>query len=193
MTTKDHKGDHSTKNDYRINYFGGWHRSGESANYFPRCSGMPELIWNDAWQIRVKFITGTLVTLENLFPQNYRCRYRLEARTNSFHYHYSGKKKQHKHKLFGLEFLRTFPTLTPDDPGSKSFSPPPGPQENALFAADVHDFRCGRPWPEGLLKNFVQKKFALIFWPLITVTVLASAVTPSFPLISNYHLESHLN
>ena len=27
----------------------------------------------------------------------------------------------------------------------------------------------------------------------ITVTVLASAVTPSFPLVPNYHLESHLN
>ena len=24
---------------------------------------------------------------------------------------------------------------------SKGFSPPPGPQENALFGADVHDFR----------------------------------------------------
>ena len=38
-------------------------------------------------------------------------------------------------------------------------------QENPLFGADVHDFRHGRPWPEGLSKNFVQKKFALIFWP----------------------------
>ena len=56
--------------------------------------------------------------------------------------------------------------LRPDAPGSKSFSPPPGPQEHALFGADVHDFRCGRPRPEGLSKNFVQKKFALIFWPL---------------------------
>ena len=28
---------------------------------------------------------------------------------------------------------------------------------------------------------------------IITVTVLASAVTPSFPLIPNYRLESHLN
>ena len=30
-------------------------------------------------------------------------------------------------------------------------------------------------------------------WISITVTVLASAVTPSFPLIPNYRLESHLN
>ena len=55
--------------------------------------------------------------------------------------------------------------LRSDGQGSKSFSPPPGPQENALFGADVHDFRRGCPWPEGLSKNFVQKKFALIFWP----------------------------
>ena len=57
--------------------------------------------------------------------------------------------------------------LRPDAQGSKSFSPPQGPQENALFGADVRDFRRGRPWPEGLSKNFVQKKFALIFWPLL--------------------------
>ena len=54
--------------------------------------------------------------------------------------------------------------LRPNALGSKSFSPPPGPRENALFGADVHDFRRGRPRPEGLSKNFVQKKFALIFW-----------------------------
>ena len=33
----------------------------------------------------------------------------------------------------------------PDAQGSKSFSPPPAPQENAGFGADVHDFRGGRP------------------------------------------------
>ena len=56
-----------------------------------------------------------------------------------------GRKKQHKHKLFGPDFPRTFLTLPLDAPGSKSFSPPAGPQENALFGADVHDFRRGRP------------------------------------------------
>ena len=35
--------------------------------------------------------------------------------------------------------------LRPDAQGSKSFSPPPGPQENTLFGADVHDFLRGRP------------------------------------------------
>ena len=57
-----------------------------------------------------------------------------------------GDKKQHKHKLFGPDFPRTFLTLAPECPGvNKSFSPSPGPQKNARFGADVHDFRCGRP------------------------------------------------
>ena len=62
--------------------------------------------------IRVQIITGSLVILEKLFPQNNRYRYRLEI---------------------------WFHVIT------------------------------------------------------VIVTVLASAVTPSFPLIPNYHLESHLN
>ena len=37
--------------------------------------------------VRVKIITGSLVILENLFPENYRCRYRLEIRMN-YHYRY---------------------------------------------------------------------------------------------------------
>ena len=32
--------------------------------------------------VRVKIITGSLVTLENLFPPNYRYRYRLEMFSN---------------------------------------------------------------------------------------------------------------
>ena len=35
----------------------------------------------------VKIITGSLVTLENLFPENDRYRYRLEIRMN-YHYRY---------------------------------------------------------------------------------------------------------
>ena len=58
----------------------------------------------------------------------------------------SVEKKQHKHRLFGPDFTRTFLTLTPGCPGAKKFlSPPPGPQKNALFGADVHDFQRGRP------------------------------------------------
>ena len=33
--------------------------------------------------VRVNIITGSFVTLENLFPENYRYRYRLEIRMNS--------------------------------------------------------------------------------------------------------------
>ena len=38
--------------------------------------------------VRVKMITGSLVTLGSLFAPNYRYRCRLGARTNSFNYHY---------------------------------------------------------------------------------------------------------
>ena len=37
--------------------------------------------------VQVKIITGSLVTLENLFPENYRYLYRLEIRMN-YHYRY---------------------------------------------------------------------------------------------------------
>ena len=37
--------------------------------------------------VRVKIITGSVVILENLFPKNYRYRYRLEIRMN-YHYRY---------------------------------------------------------------------------------------------------------
>ena len=37
--------------------------------------------------VRVKILTGSLVTLENLFPENDRYRYRLEIRMN-YHYRY---------------------------------------------------------------------------------------------------------
>ena len=57
----------------------------------------------------------------------------------------SGKKKQHKHKFFGPDFPQTFLTLTPGCPGIKKFLRITGPTGNALFGADVHDFRPGRP------------------------------------------------
>ena len=79
---------------------------------------------------------------------------------------WSGKKKQHKHKLFGPDFPRTFLTLTPGRPWVKKFLPITG-------AAEKRTFWCGRPrflprtsMTRRVLKNFVQKKFALIFWPL---------------------------
>ena len=50
----------------------------------------------------------------------------------------SGKKKQHKPKLFGPDFPRTFLTLTPECPGVKKFLPTAG-------AAGKRTFWCGRP------------------------------------------------
>ena len=54
------------------------------------------------------------------------------------HVFFSGKKKQHKHKLFGPDFPRTFLTLTPECPGVKKFLPTTG-------AAGKRTFWCGRP------------------------------------------------
>ena len=51
---------------------------------------------------------------------------------------HSGKKKQHKHKLFGPDFPRTFLTLTPECPGVKKFLPTTG-------AAGKRTFWCRRP------------------------------------------------
>ena len=50
----------------------------------------------------------------------------------------AGKKKQHKHKLFGPDFPRTFLTLTPGCTGVKKFLPTTG-------AAGKRTFWCGRP------------------------------------------------
>ena len=50
----------------------------------------------------------------------------------------SGKKKQHKHKLVGPDFPRTFLTLTLGCPGVKKFLPTTG-------AAGKRTFWCGRP------------------------------------------------
>ena len=48
------------------------------------------------------------------------------------------EEKQHKHKLFGPDFLRMFLTLTPGCPGVKKFLPGTG-------AAGKRTFWCGRP------------------------------------------------
>ena len=80
----------------------------------------------------------------------------------------SGKKKQHKHKLFGPDFPRTFLTLTPKCPGAKKFLPTTGGRrENALFGADVHYFSARTSMTRRVCrKTLYKKKFALIFCPL---------------------------
>ena len=120
------------------------------------------------------------------------------------------KEKQHKQKLFGPVSRGHSWPFRPDAQGSKSFSPPPGPQENAVFGVNVHDFRCGRPWPERLSTNFVKKKhlhwfldpklkhfcgtifrkmscqFPLwIFWKYYRLNFL---VHGKYPLTQNYYL-----
>ena len=76
----------------------------------------------------------------------------------------SGKKKQHKHKLFGPDFPRTFLTLTPGCPGVKKFLPTTG-------AAGKHTFWCGRPrlsartsMTRRVIEKLCPEKVCLIFW-----------------------------
>ena len=69
----------------------------------------------------------------------------------------SGKKKQHKRKLFGPDFPRTFLTLTPGRPWVKKFLHHRGRRKtqflvrtSTIFAADVHD-------PKGSRKTLYKK------------------------------------
>ena len=59
-------------------------------------------------------------------------------------------------------------------PRAQNFLPTTTAARKRTAGADVHDFRRGRPCPEGLSKNFAQKKFALIVWPLANVVALLS-------------------
>ena len=52
---------------------------------------------------RVKIISGSLVIIENLFPQNYRYRYRLEIWTNSFNYHYRYRLGVRSHPFISID------------------------------------------------------------------------------------------
>ena len=66
---------------------------------------------------------------------------------------YIREEKQRKHKLFGVDFPRTFLTLTPGCPGVKKCFPP-------TRAAGKRTFWCGRPrfsaWTSMTLR-FVEK------------------------------------
>ena len=53
--------------------------------------------------VRVKVITGSLVILENLFPQNYRYRYRLEIQMNLFNYHYRYRLGVRSHTFISID------------------------------------------------------------------------------------------
>ena len=53
--------------------------------------------------VRVKIITGSLVTLENLFTQSYRYRYRLETQMNLFNYHYCYRLGVRSHTFISID------------------------------------------------------------------------------------------
>ena len=76
------------------------------------------------------------VVLRTEIHNNYICTYTLHFLNCECN---SGEKKQYQRKRFGPDFLRTFLTFTLGCPGVKGLSPSPGPQENTLFSADVHD------------------------------------------------------
>ena len=88
--------------------------------------------------------------------------------------------QQHKHKLLGPDVAWTSLTLTRDAPGSKSFSPSPGPQKTHTVGRGRPRSWRGRPWPEGSSKNFVQSKFALIFLPLTMRIIFVTLSGPNY-------------
>ena len=55
----------------------------------------------EKFTVRVKIITGSLVTLENWFPPNYR--YRLEIRMNSFNYRYRYRLGVRSHPFISID------------------------------------------------------------------------------------------
>ena len=92
---------------------------------------------------------------------------------------WSGKKKQHKHKLFGPDFPRTFLTLPPGRPWVKKFLPVTG-------ATEKRTFWCGRPrflartsMTRRVFEKLCTKKFALIFWPLNGQVILVRNICVS--------------
>ena len=56
---------------------------------------------------------------------------------------FQGRKKQHKHKLFGPDFPRTFLTLTPGCPGVKKFLPITGAAEKRTLVLANPTKPCG--------------------------------------------------
>ena len=133
--------------------------------------------------VRVRIITGSLVTLENLFLEKYRHRYRLEIRMN-FHYRYRLGVRSRPFMAIdsqlpswkSFEFissklplpLPSWNSETKNQPKDRSFRPdvpadirqktsvrPSKSWKNKHFGTDMPR---GRP-----RKNFGLKNFGLIF------------------------------
>ena len=106
----------------------------------------------------------------------------------------SGKKKQHKHKLFGPDLPRTFLTLTPGRPWVKKFLPITG-------AAEKRTFWCGRPrfsartsMTRRVFEKLCTKKFAMFCYTPLHVQSQASMIKvvslASFDLSVRWHWTS---
>ena len=80
----------------------------------------------------------------------------------SFHMFRSGKEKQHKHKLFGPDFPRTFLTLTPGRPWVKKFLPITGAAEKRTIWRGRPRFSAQTSMNRRVLEELCTKKFALI-------------------------------
>ena len=89
---------------------------------------------------------------------------------------FRGRKKEHKHKLFGPDFPRRFLTLTLGCPGVKKFLPFTG-------AAEKRTFWCGRPrfsartsMTRRVPKKLCTKNVCVDFWPLVLSPQLTHAM-----------------
>ena len=87
------------------------------------------------------------------------------------------EEKQHKHKLFGPDFPRTFLTLTPRRPWVKKFLPVTG-------AAEKRTFWCGRPrflartsMTRRVFEKLCTKKVCVVFLaPIVTSQICSFSV-----------------
>ena len=75
----------------------------------------------------------------------------------------SGKKKQHKHKLFGPDFLRTFLTLTPECPGVKKFLPTTGTAGKRTFWRGRPRFSARTSMSRRVVEKLCTKKVCVDF------------------------------
>ena len=147
--------------------------------------------------VRVKIITGSLVTPENLFSQNYRYRYRLEIRMNSFNYHYRYRLGVRSHIFISIDSQlpswKSFELISPVFQVRKNslnikflgriFLGHPGPRRRDIPDKNfmqVAFFCCFRQCPgiwvgtSRIWKNFMQENFGLIFRTLVLPLPLPS-------------------
>ena len=79
-----------------------------------------------------------------------------------------GRKKQHKHKLFGPDFPRTFLTLTPGRPWVKKFLPTTGAAEKRTFWCGCPRFLARTSMTRRVFEKLCTKKVCIDFLAPIT-------------------------